>query len=84
MPAPPVQEVVKGFNPDDEVDTFYKDGWWRGVVNQAQSRQGQMRRVPSGARVYEMVKVVAMGDSGRERDRRLVLCFLVKCVYLPN
>ncbi|XP_057782259.1 DUF724 domain-containing protein 3-like [Salvia miltiorrhiza] len=34
-PAPPLQEVVKGFDPDDAVDAFYKDGWWTGVVNQA-------------------------------------------------
>ncbi|KAI3449368.1 hypothetical protein Pfo_006033 [Paulownia fortunei] len=31
-PAPPLQEIVKGFEPDDVVDAFYKDGWWTGVV----------------------------------------------------
>lgn len=31
-PAPLVQEIVKGFEPDDAVDAFYKDGWWTGVV----------------------------------------------------
>lgn len=31
-PAPLVQEIVKGFEPDDVVDAFYKDGWWTGVV----------------------------------------------------
>lgn len=31
-PAPPLQEIVKGFEQDDVVDAFYKDGWWTGVV----------------------------------------------------
>lgn len=34
-PEPPLQEVVKGFDPDDVVDAFYKDGWWTGVVSRA-------------------------------------------------
>ncbi|XP_011079520.1 DUF724 domain-containing protein 3 isoform X1 [Sesamum indicum] len=32
-PPPPLQEIVKGFEPDDVVDAFYKDGWWTGVVS---------------------------------------------------
>ncbi|KAL0420156.1 UNVERIFIED_CONTAM: DUF724 domain-containing protein 5 [Sesamum radiatum] len=31
-PPPPLQEIVKCFEPDDVVDAFYKDGWWTGVV----------------------------------------------------
>ncbi|PIN15557.1 hypothetical protein CDL12_11800 [Handroanthus impetiginosus] len=32
-PSPPFQEVVKGLEPGDVVDAFYKDGWWTGVVS---------------------------------------------------
>ncbi|XP_047980514.1 uncharacterized protein LOC125222108 isoform X4 [Salvia hispanica] len=32
-PAPPLQQPpLKGFDLDDVVDAFYKDGWWTGVV----------------------------------------------------
>ncbi|KAH6823912.1 hypothetical protein C2S53_013608 [Perilla frutescens var. hirtella] len=34
-PVPPLQEISKGFQPDDVVDAFYKDGWWTGVVTRA-------------------------------------------------
>lgn len=31
-PPPPLLDTGKGFDPDDVVDAFYKDGWWTGVV----------------------------------------------------
>lgn len=31
-PAPHFYELVEGFEPNDAVDAFYKDGWWIGVV----------------------------------------------------
>ncbi|KAG8389591.1 hypothetical protein BUALT_Bualt02G0245000 [Buddleja alternifolia] len=33
-PAPPFVEIVTGFEQDDVVDAFYKDGWWTGIVKQ--------------------------------------------------
>lgn len=33
-PAPPLQDIAKGFEVGDVVDSFYKDGWWQGVVSQ--------------------------------------------------
>ncbi|KAL7149619.1 hypothetical protein ABFS83_05G053500 [Erythranthe nasuta] len=31
-PVPPFQEIVEGFEPNDAVDAFFKDGWWMGAV----------------------------------------------------
>ncbi|XP_041993885.1 DUF724 domain-containing protein 3-like isoform X4 [Salvia splendens] len=32
-PTPPQHDPVKGFDLDDVVDAFYKDGWWTGIIS---------------------------------------------------
>ncbi|KAL1558376.1 hypothetical protein AAHA92_08852 [Salvia divinorum] len=32
-PTPPQHDPVRGFDTDDVVDAFYKDGWWTGIVS---------------------------------------------------
>ncbi|KAK4482128.1 hypothetical protein RD792_009267 [Penstemon davidsonii] len=43
-PAPPPQELVTGFEPNDVVDAFYKDGWWTGVVKKPVLYEGGEKR----------------------------------------
>ncbi|CAA2982930.1 Hypothetical predicted protein [Olea europaea subsp. europaea] len=35
-PAPPPSEIVEGFEVNDVVDAYYRDGWWIGVVKRVE------------------------------------------------